>query len=136
VNLDLKNVAFSEWSEATGRRRLVKCCFTGWFQDYPDPADFLDVLLNGERIADVHSNNLSFYSNPKVNALLDRGASELNPKRRLEFYRQAEEQVVQDAPWIFLFHVVQYRLHQTRVKGYRMHLVWPERYELSSLERS
>ena len=31
VRLELKNVAFAEWSEATGRRRNVACCFTGCF---------------------------------------------------------------------------------------------------------
>jgi peptide/nickel transport system substrate-binding protein len=134
VHLDLKNVAFAEWSEATGRRRNVACCYTGWFQDYPDPSDFLDVLLNGARITDVHCNNLSFYSNPRVNRLLDRAGAERDPARRLQLYREAEDLVVADAPWVFLEHLVQYRLHQTRLKGYRMHLVWPQRFEICWFE--
>jgi len=71
-----------------------------------------------------------------VNALLDRAAPEMNPKRRLDLYRQAEDEMIADAPWIFLFHFVQYRMHQTWLKGYRMHRVWPHRYENCWFESS
>ena len=28
-----------------------------WFQDFPNPADFIDTLLNGNRITQVKNNN-------------------------------------------------------------------------------
>jgi peptide/nickel transport system substrate-binding protein len=31
--------------------------FTDWFEDYPYPTDWFNVLLNGDRITDVHNNN-------------------------------------------------------------------------------
>src|SRR5207248_2257270 len=63
VAVELQTAAFAVYNEATGRRRNVKMTLTGWLQDYPDPSDFLDVLLNGDNRPDIHSNNTSFYSN-------------------------------------------------------------------------
>ena len=37
--------------------------FTDWFQDYPHPLDWFDVLLNGKRITQTHNNN---YANVNV----------------------------------------------------------------------
>ena len=35
----------------------------GWNQDYPDPYDFLDILLNGNNIHDNNNNNLAYFNN-------------------------------------------------------------------------
>jgi peptide/nickel transport system substrate-binding protein len=32
--------------------------FTDWYQDYPHPLDWFDVLLNGDRITKTHNNNV------------------------------------------------------------------------------
>lgn len=129
IRLELKTVPSALWSEAVGQRGHVACSFTNWFQTYPDPADVFDLCLNGERITDTHCNNTSFYSNPAVNALLRSAASESDPGRRLTLYREAESRVVDDAPWVFLYHPVDYRMHQRWVQGDRMHPVWAVRYD-------
>ncbi len=72
VKAHIKAVTGATRIEAIGRRRTVPMAFFGWYQDYPDPSNFLDVLLNGNRITDVNSNNVAFYSNPVVNDLLSR----------------------------------------------------------------
>jgi ABC-type transport system substrate-binding protein len=135
VRLELKAMPGALWVEAVGHRRNVACSFTNWFQTYPDPADVFDLCLNGERITDTHCNNTSFYSKQSVNDLLRTAASEPEPGRRLDLYRQAEAQVVDDAPWVFLYHPVDYRMHQPWVKDDRMHPVWAVRYDRLRKER-
>ena len=39
----------------------------GWNQDYPDPYDFIDVLLNGDNIHDQNNNNLAYFNIPSIN---------------------------------------------------------------------
>jgi ABC-type transport system substrate-binding protein len=129
VKIDIKAVAFAMWDEASGRRKNTRFVFSGWYQDYPDPSNFLDVLLSGERIVDVHCNNVAFYNNPQVNRLLQLAGGETNPARRLGLYQQAEEIIVSDAPWVFLYHPYLYILYQPWVKGHKLHPVWPNRYE-------
>jgi len=45
----------------------AQAMFTDWFQDYPHPIDWFDTLLNGNRIAQVHNNNVGNVNVPSVN---------------------------------------------------------------------
>jgi oligopeptide transport system substrate-binding protein len=83
----------------------------GWIADYPDPHNFLDVLFR------CGSNqNHDHYCNPQVDKLLDRAAADEDSKEREQIYRQVEQQVVDDAPWVPLFFDVQYWLVKPHVK--------------------
>jgi ABC-type oligopeptide transport system substrate-binding subunit len=42
----------------------------GWNQDYPDPYDFMNILLDGNSIHAENNNNLAYLNVPKVNKLL------------------------------------------------------------------
>ena len=71
----------------------------GWIADYPDPENFLDVLFHSRS-----NNNQSEYTNGQVDLLLERARVELDETARFELYHQAEELIVNDAPWIPLWH--------------------------------
>lgn len=43
------------------------------------------------------------YSNPQVDALIERGSVELDPEARASLYHQALDLIVDDAPWVFLY---------------------------------
>jgi ABC-type oligopeptide transport system substrate-binding subunit len=53
----------------------------GWNQDYPDPYDFLDILLNGNNIHADNNNNLAYFNNAKVNKLLQQANRLIGPAR-------------------------------------------------------
>ena len=44
---------------------------TDWYQDYPHPLDWFDVLLNGNRITQTHNNNPGNVDVPSVNKEID-----------------------------------------------------------------
>ena len=44
----------------------------GWLADYPDPANFVNVLLDGRRIQADNNVNASYFNNPTYNARMDR----------------------------------------------------------------
>jgi ABC-type transport system substrate-binding protein len=67
-----------------------------------------------------------------VNALLNRAAVLPNQAERLKLYRAAEEQIVRDAPWVFLYHSERYVMKQPWVEGYKLHPMWSARYEYIS----
>jgi len=73
--------------------------------------------------------NGAFYSNPRVNELFRQAAPELDPVKRLRLYRELEQIVVEDAPWIFLCNLNDFRLRQPWLKGFKMRPVWPQRLE-------
>ena len=68
----------------------------GWIADYPDPQNFLDVLLHSESQSN-HTN----YGNPEVDRLLEEARTERDRERRFELYNQAEQMILDDAPWVW-----------------------------------
>lgn len=134
ITVEIRPVTGSTRIEATGRRGAVPFSTFGWYQDYPDPSNFLDVLLNGNRITEVNSTNVAFYDNESVNALLNEASTSTDQGHRLALYREAERLVVADAPWVFLYYPQMYLLRQPWLKGLKLNPVWPIRYELMWIE--
>ena len=54
----------------------AQAMFTDWYQDYPHPLDWFDVLLNGQRITKTHNNNVGNVKVPAVDKEIDALAKE------------------------------------------------------------
>ena len=61
----------------------------GWCADYPDPENFADALFHTGS-----EQNLSNYSNPELDALLEQARVELDVDKRIGMYQQAEQMIV------------------------------------------
>jgi peptide/nickel transport system substrate-binding protein len=71
----------------------------GWNQDYPDPYDFLDVLLNGNNIHETNNNNLAYFNNAGINKKLD-AANKLVGESRYKAYGSLDVEITKTyAPW-------------------------------------
>ena len=86
----------------------------GWVADYPDPENFLDILLHSES----ESNNVGRYANAEYDALLERARVEPDPEARLALYAQAERILIDDAAIIPLRHSSNYVLVKPYVEGF------------------
>ena len=73
----------------------------GWVADYPDPEDFLDLKFHSSRSA---ANNETRYANAEVDKLLEQARAEPDLQKRVVLYQQAEDIILNDVPWIPLFH--------------------------------
>jgi peptide/nickel transport system substrate-binding protein len=56
------------WTTVGNQATKAQIGFADWFQDYPHPLDWFDVLLNGDRITDTHNNNYANFDDKAVNA--------------------------------------------------------------------
>jgi len=129
VAVNLKGVTYTELKNVAGTRGKIEMSILGWVQDFPDPSNFLDVLFNGGKITPTSCQNRAFYSNPQVNKILDAAYIERDTKKRLKMYGEAEKMIVDDAPWVFLFHTERYYLRQPWIEGFELHPMWSARYE-------
>jgi peptide/nickel transport system substrate-binding protein len=68
----------------------------GWCSDYPDPYDWLNVLLYGPSIQDENNVNYSYFNNPTWNKRMANAAKLVGPKR-LKVYGQMDLDVMQKA---------------------------------------
>ncbi len=83
----------------------------GWVADYPDPENFLDLLLHSE-------SHDSRYFNPFYDSLLEQARVAQDREARLQLYRQAEQLLLEDAGIIPLFHVHEFALIRPYVKNF------------------
>ena len=74
-------------------------------------------------IQDEGSENVSFFSNAELDAVLARAHGEPDPARRDALYLRAEEIVRDEAPWIPTYGTRTYELWQPDVRGYAPHPV-------------
>jgi len=129
IEAELKGISYAAFEVSSGSRRQVPCGLMGWVEDYPDPSTFLDTLFDGERITDENCNNLAFYNNPEVTRRVVAARDSLDPAERLRLFREAESQVMQDAPWVPLCNEEYPIICQPRLHGDVPHPVWLWRYE-------
>jgi len=69
-----------------------------WFSWGEDPFFQMSFLLKSGAFT-----NYADYSNAEFDALLEKGTFELDPEKRAEISRQAQEIAIGDAPWAFLY---------------------------------
>ncbi|MFC1903593.1 peptide ABC transporter substrate-binding protein [Chloroflexota bacterium] len=89
--------------------------YTGWVADYPHPQDFLDILFHTGA-----DNNAGEYSNPDVDALLEKAGVEMDFDHSLALYQQAEQMMVDDAACLPLWFGRNYILVKPYVAGYEL----------------
>ncbi len=73
----------------------------GWTGDNGDADNFLYVLLDQDNIG---SNNYTYYENDQLHDILIEAQSEIDEEKRIELYKQAQEIIFEDAPWVPLAH--------------------------------
>ena len=85
---------------------------SGWIADYPYPQDFLDILFSSGS-----SYNYGGYSNLQVDSLIQQANQESDQSKAFALYQQAEQQIVNDAPWLPLAFGETYLLVQPYIKN-------------------
>ncbi len=85
-----------------------------WIADYPDAENYLSVFYSKNPAPP----NYTRYSSPAFDALFEKALSEQNDSLRHQLYRQADQQIMIDAPVVPLWYDKAVRLVQTNVKGF------------------
>ncbi|MFF2754883.1 ABC transporter substrate-binding protein [Psychrobacillus sp. NPDC058041] len=73
----------------------------GWTGDNGDADNFIYVLLDGDNIG---SNNYAYYDNKDLHKILIEAQTEVDENKRIDLYKQAQEIIFKDAPWVPLAH--------------------------------
>ncbi len=114
IEMDIQQTEWSTFYQDLTQRRFQMFGGLAWIADYPDPENFLDVLFHSES-----SNNHTYYANKAVDALLEEARVERDEQARFEIYHRVEDMILEDAPWIPLWHEKSgYVLLKPQVKDY------------------
>jgi peptide/nickel transport system substrate-binding protein len=88
------------WTTIGNQATKAQTGFADWFQDYPHPLDWFDVLLNGQRITQTHNNNYSNANVAAINSKID--SLKLKPSLDAatnDEWAQVDKMVAQNALW-------------------------------------
>jgi oligopeptide transport system substrate-binding protein len=97
--------------------------FVGWFEDYPDPSDFIDPLLSCQSAVKGGA-NAAWYCNKDVDAQAAAARGEVDPAKRIDQYKAIDKAIMADQPWVPLFYEGRWELKSKRVGGFEIHPVW------------
>jgi peptide/nickel transport system substrate-binding protein len=64
--------------------------------------------------------NTMQYSNPQVDALLEKGRTDSDQAQRTSDYQQAEQIILQDASYVFIYHGVNIQATTNNIKGFTL----------------
>lgn len=121
----VESATFFQELQANRRTHRIQMYYLGWSADYPDPYDYLDILLYSKS-----ANNHGSYSNPQVDDLLLRARSEQDVSKRVSLYNQAEQIIIDDAAWIPTFYGGErYNLVKPYIKNYKLTPMIIERFK-------
>ena len=99
-SVDVKSLqGFQIYTAAGTKGEPFDAALVGWFADYPDPYDFVDVLLNGNNIHATNNNNLAYFNNPAYNAKMNAAARLVGPKRYSTYGELDVDIMKNQAPW-------------------------------------
>ena len=98
INMEIRIVEWTAYLDLTARQE-APFFMLGWVSVTGDPDYGLFPLFHSSAIGEA--GNRTGFSHPRVDALLDEGRRETDPDRRLAIYREVQELIQQEAPWIF-----------------------------------
>ena len=116
VEVEIQQVEWATYLEDLSDAKFQAYAGLGWQADYPDPQDFLDILFHTDSAL-----NHGAYSNPELDAILERARTQQDPQARISEYRRAEEIIVEDGAWVPLWYTGErHLLLKPHVHGYRV----------------
>ncbi len=124
LRLEIRIVNYPTFMAIRNRRRQSPMAPGFWQQDFPDALSFLEPLWTTRSINDEDSNNTSFYSNPRYDALVDKARREPSEERRRRLTTEAQKILVDEAPWAFTYGYRWYVQAQPYVREHTAHPVW------------
>ena len=97
-NINMKPFSGADIYDAMGKRNtdLDMGTSMGWCSDYPDPYDWINVLLYGKSIQSENNVNYSYFNSPKWNKKMESAARLVGPNR-LKVYGQLDLDIMNQA---------------------------------------
>ena len=113
VEVEIQQTEWATFLQDVHQRRFQMFALA-WSADYPDPQDFLDIMFHTDS-----ANNWGNYNNREVDSLLEKARVEPDQTARFRQYNLIEQLIVDDAPWVPLWHSTERKvLVKPEVKDY------------------
>jgi peptide/nickel transport system substrate-binding protein len=142
IQADLKKVGITaeivtyDWSTYLAKTEAGEhsMALLGWTADYADPDDFLYVLFDQDSATVGSAGNIAFYRNPTVHTLNIEAQQTTDLNQRITLYKQVQQIVHDDAPWVPLAYAKQILVFASNVKGFVLYPTGDYHFDSVTLE--
>lgn len=114
IALDIRTFEFATFF-ADVTRGAYQVHSLRWVGGNEDP-DIFEYVFHSDKFT-PHGANRTFYSNPRVDVLIDQARSELDESTRKELYAEIQQILAQDLPYVDLWYWDNVLVHSNRVKN-------------------
>jgi oligopeptide transport system substrate-binding protein len=98
IEIEIQQVEWATYIQDLHRGRLQAWSGLSWQADYPDPQTFIDVLFRS-----TSAINYGGYANDQVDEFVVSAQTEQDATKRVQYYNDAEQIVINDAAWLPLW---------------------------------
>jgi len=117
IALDIRSFDFATFfSDVT--KGVFEMYSLRWIGGNEDP-DIFEYAFHTSKFP-PHGANRSFYSNPRLDTLIDRARGELDQDTRKQLYAEIQTILAQDLPYINLWYIDNVVVHSKRVENLRL----------------
>jgi ABC-type transport system substrate-binding protein len=93
-----------------------------WWADYPDPENFLLPLFHSKSVG--AGGNRTRCNDTELDQLIEIAQRTMDERQRYRLYRQAEERIIKNAPWVFMWHRADYYVIHPWVKDFKIYPIY------------
>ncbi len=121
IEAELTAVDWSVYLDEVSRG-VYPLALAGWIGDHGDPDNYLAILFDSDNVdLERGGTNLCLYANESVDRWLGQARLASSQEEREPLYRQVQQQIFKDAPWLPMVHAHQTAAHHPALKGFRLH---------------
>ena len=133
IDVKLEKIAQAAYRERLGKGEF-EIAVGNWSPDFADPYMFMNFWFDTK----THgmAGNRAFYSNSKVDTLIRKAASETVQAERVKLYKQAQDIVVQEAPYVLLYQKNSQIALRDSVSGFVFNPMLEQIYNLGSMSKT
>lgn len=121
IECDIQSVDWGVYLDRVGKGEH-EMALAGWIGDHGDPDNYFSFIFSSANIDEkIGGTNVLFYSNPKVDDLISRGRREMDQAKREAIYKEVQEIIYGDAPWLPVAHARSVLGAHPKLRGYALH---------------
>ena len=122
LQLEIRDTDYNRFQDKV-RKGAAQIFVWGWNADYPDPENFLFLLVTGQGKVKHDGENAANYSNAEYDALYERMKSMENGAERQAIVDRMVAILREDSPWLWGFHPKDYALIHSWVSNVKPNLM-------------
>jgi peptide/nickel transport system substrate-binding protein/oligopeptide transport system substrate-binding protein len=121
IEAEIRQLDWSAFKQAVNHGE-PDAFWLSWWADYPDPENFLLPLFHSSSVGPA--GNRTRCVDPELDRLIETAQRTVDEEKRYALYRQAEDRVIHNAPWVFMWHRGDYYVVQPWVKDFRIYPIY------------